>query len=113
MITLRTSTPNALLTAVKKAIDDKKITTWMYNSDGYFTHTPEQWKSKAWFLPTVTAGTELRFGLVRPKNTNISSEVYAIYHGRVIEMMLAHFDTNFTSGAATALPTTQDNIKAA
>jgi hypothetical protein len=113
MLSFGTSTPNALLTEIKKAIDEKKITTWSYNKEGYFTHTPDQWKAKAWLLPTVVAASELRFGIIRPQGGTVTSEVYAVYHGRFIEMMLAHFDTKFGNGVASALPTAQDNIKAA
>jgi hypothetical protein len=113
MLNFDTKTPHALLSEIKKAIDEKKITTWAYNKDGYFTHTPEQWKAKAWFLPAVVDGSELRFGIIRPQNGSVGTEVYAVFHGRFIEMMLAHFDTKFGSGGASALPTAGDNIKAA
>jgi hypothetical protein len=111
MLSFNTLTTHALLSELKKAIDEKKITTWLYNKDGYFTHTPEQWKAKAWLFPKVV-GSELRFGIVRPQGGAVSSEIYAIYHGRFIEMMLAHFDTKFSNGWASALPTAEDNIRA-
>ena len=44
-INFDTDNPTKLLSAFKKAIDDKKIVTWSYDKDGYFTHTPEQWRS--------------------------------------------------------------------
>jgi hypothetical protein len=113
MLSFGTTKPHALLTEIKKAIDDKKVTTWSYNKDGYFTHTPDQWKAKAWFLPKVVEGSELRFVIVRPQSVNVSTEVYAVYHGRFIEMMLAHFDTLFSNGVASALPAAADNVKAA
>jgi hypothetical protein len=42
-VIIPTSKPNALVAAIKKAIDDKKIDTWEYDKDGDFTHKPEQW----------------------------------------------------------------------
>jgi hypothetical protein len=113
MLSFNTSKPNALLAAIKKAIDEKKITTWAYSKDGDFTHTPTQWYANAWLRPSAVAGAELRFAIIRPQNANISSEVYAVYHGRFIEMMLAHFDTEFSNSTATALPTAADYVKAA
>jgi hypothetical protein len=113
MLSFGTTTPYGLLAEIKKAIDDKKVTTWSYDKDGDFTHTPEQWKAKAWFRPRIVDGSELRFVIIRPQNANVSDEVYAIYHGRFIEMMLAHFNTKFGSGVASALPTATDNSKAA
>ena len=113
MLSFGTTTPNALLAEIKKAIDEKKITTWSYDKSGDFTHTPDQWRAKAWLRPNVVAGSELRFGIIRPQSASVGNEVYAVYHGRFIEMMLAHFDTTFGSGAASALPTAVDNIRAA
>ena len=112
MITFNTSTPNALLVGLKAAIDQKKIATWSYSANGYFTHTPTQWYAKAWLLPSAVAGG-LQFAIINPRNANITTEVYAVYHGRFIEMMLAHFDTDVTAGVATSMPTSHDRVKAA
>jgi hypothetical protein len=112
LITFSTTTPNALLAALKKAIDDKKITTWTYNQ-GYFAHTPPQWINKAWLKPIVDAAVGLRFGIIHPNNGIVTSESYAVYHGRFIEMMLAHFDSEFTNATSTAMATSYDKIKAA
>ena len=92
----------ALLAAIKKAIDERKIETWSYDKDGDFTHTPVQWRNKAWLRPKVETG-RLVFGLLGPKDTTMTSLVYGTYHGRFIEMLLVHFDTQFTAASATAL----------
>jgi hypothetical protein len=112
MISFNTTTPHALLATVKKTIDNKSITTWSYNSNGDFTHTPPQWIHKAWLRPTVVNG-ELRFAIVCPRGGNLSKEIYAIYHGRFSEMMLAHFDTMFEGSRSTALAATGDVVRAA
>lgn len=104
-----TSTPNNLLSAFKKTIDDKRVVTWSYDSAGDFTHAVEQWKNKAWFRPEVKSG-QLIFWIIRPQGLKVSSEVYAIYHGRMIESMLAHFDKDFTSGVASAQPNGSDLV---
>jgi hypothetical protein len=49
--------------------------------------------------------------IVKPKDATITSEVYAIYHGRFIEAMLRHCDELFSRAEATALPDSQDNVK--
>jgi hypothetical protein len=108
-LTAATSKPDALLAAIKKAIDDKKVETWAYDKDGDLTHTPDQWKNKAWFRPSVEQG-RLRFGLLGPKNSVMSKLVYGVYHGRFIEMLLTHFDTSFTSATATAQADTGDSF---
>jgi hypothetical protein len=107
-----TSNPQALLTAIYTAIDNQSVTTWEYlnkNGQRYLTHTSPQWNRKAWFQGAVYQG-ELRFGLVKAGDITVTTEVYAVYHGRFIEMLLAHFDGNFDRAAATSKPTTPDNF---
>ena len=102
-ISFKTNDPRGLLAAFKKAIDDRHVVTWTYDRDGDFTHATEQWRNKAWLRPKFGVG-ELRFGILGPNSQNrMSKEVYAIFHGRFIESMLAHLDALFSSAAATAL----------
>jgi hypothetical protein len=109
-IYLITNTPNKLLAAFKKAIDDGHVATWSYDNDGDFTHTASQWKGMAWLHPSVVEKERLALNIMPPQNSKVSSEVYAIYHGRFIESMLAHCDKLFTSGSATALPDDGDSV---
>lgn len=111
MVTIQTSAPQALLTAIKKAIDSNRVQTWTYDSDGDFTHSAPQWNHKAWLRPFVQSGA-LSLSILPPNGTKLSKEVYAIYHGRFIEMVLAHFDTEFSSGSATAMPVMSDLVRA-
>ena len=108
-IIVKTSDPAGLLKAIYKAIDDKKVETWSYDSDGDFTHTPEQWRNKAWLRPKVYTG-ELRFGILKQKNVELSTTIYAVYHGRYIEMLLSHFDKSFTLATGTSQKTDPDNF---
>ncbi len=105
-----TSNPNNLLAAFKKAIDDGHVVTWSYDSDGDFTHAATQWKNLAWFRPTAKAG-RLVLNILKSQNSSVSKEVYAIYHGRIIESLLAHCDNMFSEATATALASTGDMIK--
>ncbi len=76
-IIVRTNKPSALLQAIYKDIDDNKIETWSYDKDGDFTHTPDQWKNKAWLRPKVYNG-ELRFGIVPQRAVKLSTLIYFI-----------------------------------
>ena len=105
----KTSTPQNLLDEFKKAIQEGRISTWSFDEDGDFTHTPDQWKNKAWFRPEFQEG-QLALHILKPKSINITSEVYAVYHGRFLESMLVHCDQFFTDGIATALPKGKDNV---
>jgi hypothetical protein len=100
-IEVKTSTPKWLLDAIKKAIDEGKTETWEYDADGDFTHKPEQWRNKAWLSPQVSAGA-LNFGIIGTKRGGVSKLVYGVYHGRFIEMLLSHFDDDFSTASATA-----------
>ena len=101
--------PKSLLMRVKAAIDDGSIETWSVDADGDFTHTPEQWRNRAWFRPVISED-KIVFNILGPKSKPISRTVYGIYHGRLIEMFLTHFDQKFSRASATALPVTGDRI---
>lgn len=111
-IVIKTSNPAGLLAAIRKGIDDESIVTWSYDADGDFTHTPDQWKNKAWLRPTVSTAhpDELRFKILKQKGINMSSVIYAVYHGRFIEMLLGHFDKMFLNASATVLPAYGDIV---
>ena len=100
MLKIYTTNPNTLLVSIKKAIDEGHVTTWSYDADGDFTHTPVQWVRKAWLKPSVKMD-HLQLNIIWPEGSPKSKEVYSVYHGRFIEMLLAHFDTKFTSAVAT------------
>jgi hypothetical protein len=108
-IVVKTNDASGLLDNIIKAIEASKIETWSYK-DGYFTHSPEQWRYKAWFKPQILSG-ELKFGIYPPKDKTISSSIYGVYHGRFIEMMLVHFDKEFSNIYATALIVAPDYVK--
>jgi hypothetical protein len=101
-LVVKTSKPKALLAAIKKAIDDDEIETWEYDSDGDFTHKPDQWRNKAWLAPTTEDG-QLLFTLIPQSDVKMTKVVYGVYHGRFIEMLLPHFDDDFTTATATAV----------
>jgi hypothetical protein len=103
-IYFETKTPKKLLAAYKKAVDDGHVDTWSYDQDGDFTHTAEQWSNKAWLRPKIQEGTALVFYILKPQETELSTIVYAIYHGRFIESMLSHCDKLFEFGRASSMP---------
>ena len=105
-----TGTPKKLLSSFKAAIDDGRVVTWGYDNDNDFTHTAPQWKGRAWLRPRFEEGKVLKFSIVRPNNSKVTSEVYAIYHGRIIESMLAHCDNLFSEATASAYPDGNDLV---
>jgi hypothetical protein len=109
-ISFDTTNPTGLLAAFKKAIKDGHVVTWSCDSDGDFTHTPPQWNKKAYLRPVVLNGS-LMMKFIGHKST-VTWEVYAVYHGRFIESMIVHCNQLFTTGAATAKPSSDDTIAA-
>lgn len=109
MIRVNTAQPTALLASIKRAIDARQVETWSYDSDGDFTHTPAQWTKKAWLRPTVLSGC-LVLNILNPKGITLSKEIYGVYHGRFIEMLLAHFDDDFGDAQATAAVAVGDSV---
>ena len=105
-----TNDSNELLQEIKKAIDDRTIVTWEYDSDGDFTHSPDQWKNKAWMRPHVEEG-KIVFGIVDRKDINLTITEYAVFHGRFVEMLLEHFDRKCSDIRVSPLGTTYDIIK--
>jgi hypothetical protein len=106
-VIIKTQNPSELLKKIKKAIDENSVRSWSYDKDGDFTHDAEQWKNKAWMSPKIYTG-ELRFGIVAPKDTKLTSQIYGLYHGRLIDMALTHFNSEFTNASATASKTEPD-----
>lgn len=110
-VNVATSAPKSLLDSIYSEIDDGAIETWSYDEDGDFSHVTSdgQWEGKAWLHPEVKAG-KLVLGIIPPQSGTVTEEVYAVYHGRFIEMLLAHFDDGFSEVTATAQATTDDSI---
>jgi hypothetical protein len=95
-IIIYTDEPDELLSAIKTAINDKKIRTWACAKDGRFTHTPEQWNEKAWLKPIVEEG-KLRFVTKLPAGKEeYEDDVFGVYNGRFSEMLINHFRDDFT-----------------
>lgn len=96
-LTINTTTPKGLLSAIKKEIEENKIRTWSNDLAGNFTHTPDQWENKASLKPTLGIG-KLSISIIKPTNaTVLSKAVKGVYYGRFIEMICTHFDGRFTS----------------
>lgn len=52
-IFVTTHNANRLLEKIYEQINKKKILTWGVDSDGDFTHTPEQWDELGWLKPEI------------------------------------------------------------
>ncbi|OGT54755.1 MAG: hypothetical protein A3E01_18755 [Gammaproteobacteria bacterium RIFCSPHIGHO2_12_FULL_63_22] len=87
-----------------------KITTWEKLEDGkHYTHKAADWKSKAYFKPSV-GKDRLTFNIIRPKDKSVTVPVYGYYHGHLMETFLNHFDKKFTTSMTSALPEAGDDV---
>lgn len=103
------SNPQQLVNEIKAAIRAGNVQTWELDADGDFTHTPEQWKNKAWFRPVIESDRVV-FKIMGRKSTRMKTGEYAAYHGHFIEMLLNHFDGRFSTATATAQATDGDQV---
>lgn len=108
-VIVKAHNPAGLLRKIQEQIEKGHIKTWLMRNS-YLTHNNEQWRFKAWMLPKSIPGA-LIFHIRPPKNGTITNVIYGIYHGRISEMLLAHFDTDFSEITLTSLPISGDIIK--
>lgn len=107
--------PQLLLDSFDEKIEQKepkgKINTWRKTPKGFYTHTAERWKDKAFFKPRVE-DDKIVFNIcpLAGENQVVTSEDYSFYHGHLTETFLNHFDENFTSARSSAKPTENDNV---
>lgn len=109
---VRTSKPDTLLNEIYRAIDEGRIDTWSYDSDGDLTHCATQWNKQAWLRPKIEDGVILFF-IIGRKNIPITRQLYSIYHGRFVEMLINHLYMYCDSGeiVVTSQPMKYDKIK--
>jgi hypothetical protein len=104
-----TSSPSSLMSSLRLSIATGTVATWSIDADGDLTHSPEQWRDRAWFRPKVL-DDRIIFNILGPKSKTLTRTEYAVFHGRLIEMLLTHFDERFTRATATALPAEGDIV---
>jgi hypothetical protein len=103
------SYPRRVLESISAKVRTGAIETWQIDDDGDFTHSPDQWKYLAWFRPVVE-DDRIVFRILGRPGAVMSKATYGVYHGRFIEMLLTHFDVQFSRVTATALPAEGDII---
>jgi hypothetical protein len=93
---IKNATPAQIWSAIKAEITNGKIKTWEYDANSQtITHNTkgEQWKDKAFFSVSIPRTDQLRFELLPPRGQRtVPRVVYAIYHGRLTEMLVEHFN---------------------
>jgi len=108
-VRLFTTEAETLLDSIKRGIARGEIETWALDNDGDFTHTASggQWKNRAYLRPR-TLNDRLLLNIIIRKTETQKREVYAVYHGRFIEMVISHFPKLLSTAAATPFYTKED-----
>lgn len=109
-VIVKTERPRALLHHIYEAIDEGSIIAWEYDGDGDLMHIPDQWRGKAWMHPRAL-DDRLVFNIRGRKDKPMKKAEYAVYHGRLSEMLLSHFDGQIKSVICTSMPTRNDRVK--
>lgn len=104
-----TDHPGELLADIKSKFSEGKIKSWKLDEDGDLTLTLESFANQAWMRPKISSD-RLLFNIIGRDGGLMSTQLYAVYHGRLVQMLLAHFDTQIKTASATAMPTTGDHI---
>lgn len=102
--------PTGLLQQIKAAAAAGTLSPWSVDSDGDLTLAPTQSLFRAWFRPATSANS-ITFRILTPQKSTMSRGTYAVYHGRLIEMLLNKFDTRFSRVVSTALPSNGDQVR--
>jgi hypothetical protein len=82
-----------LIKTINADIAKGTVTTWEVEKTGELTHKPPQYYKKAWFRPEAKYG-QVVFSLVQPTGTTgVTTEIFGIYHGRLVEELVSHYKT--------------------
>ena len=107
MISIYAAQPAILLQNLKKAARQLQIPPWECDEEGDFTQSRVKEQRKAWLRPSA-GGNVLNFSFLGPQDVALEKGVYALYHGRFLEMLLAGFADQFAEASITAQPDGSD-----
>ena len=96
-IYVTTGNPKKLHKGIKDAINAGEIQTWKIDGNGLLTHctSTDQWEREAWF-GCILEENRIVFCINGREDRALTVPEYAIYHGRFVEMLLTHFDRDFS-----------------
>ena len=90
-LVVETDEPDEVMKRIYADIENNRIDTWTVNAAGYFTAVPKQWYNRAWMRKSnLMKERYLCFGIIEVRRGTMTQELYAVYHCRFAEMILAH-----------------------
>jgi hypothetical protein len=99
-VTITTADAEGLWWGILSVLDRRDARGWECDGES-FTLTGCEYAGRAWFRAFPEPPGRLVLGLVPAEGGALGQDTYAAYHGRLVELLLAHF-----GGAATAVQVT-------
>jgi hypothetical protein len=95
-----TDSPQSLINAINKAINDKSLKTWEVkkNDKGeiLYSHSPEQWSEKAMLKPIIHANKVQFIMAWWTSSSTPGDDVKGYILGRFTEILVVHFKEHFS-----------------
>lgn len=94
-----------ILEEIRELIYSEKVRKWSIDSDDDLTLLIPEWHCKAWMRikPIKNDPKCVVFGIVTSQLYPLTKSIYAIYHSRLAELLLTHFDTDIETMEISAL----------
>lgn len=96
MITITTENPLTLIASIDFAMRSNVIRGWTIDGVGDYTMTSNFRGNRAWFRHRIH-GNEIQFGIIGSRSAPMDRTLYSVYHSRLIEVLLTHFDNDIQS----------------
>lgn len=98
---------------IRFKIDDGEIEDWIYDEDGDFTLKDSLLNEKAWMSPTLTEGLQyiVMFNIIGRKGGDLSSDEYAAYHGKFVELLIKYYGEFITNLIVTMPKKSEDKLE--
>ncbi len=78
---------------IKKIVGDikaNKLDTWACDAQGDLSHTPPQYKGKAWLRPAAEQ-SRIAFYVLGNKTDGLPRSMFGLIQGRFVEVLVGHF----------------------
>lgn len=108
-VIVHTGNSHTLLEGIRFAIENGEISAWELDEDGDLTLTQSKWRYKAWLHPKPESN-RLLFTMIPRSEKNVTIVEYAVYHARLVEMLLVHFEDDCSSVYCTSQPDHGDSL---
>jgi len=83
-----------IIERIGSLIQDNPYSAWIIDADRDISLADPMWKYHAWFRFKAEENQGGVFGIIGSKKYHMTKTLYAIYHSRLADLLLANFDTD-------------------